>query len=259
MVKTNGNQEAVSMRIILKFLLIAIAGLLISKNLPAQTIKVGFEAFPPLITSDLKGYTIDMLRAIEKISDLEFDIKIMPYNRAKLELEKGEIGLMGHTPKGMEVKEFYGIAQELKWSIPTRMDFYSKYRQRLNDPKRYKIGTPRGNAAFTSEVLSLPLGQFYETKLENLLRMLIKDRDDVQVVVFERATTMSTIRHLKLQGIYYKNVGLGVKAGLAVAKTNTGDELKHMLEKYIALIDLNKIFSDFYYYVNLPNEGKVSW
>lgn len=247
------------MKIMLELLLIALAGLLISQDLPAQTIKVGLEPFPPLVTSDLKGYTIDMLRAIEETSDLKFDIKIMPYNRAKLELEKSDIDLMGHTPKGMEVKEFYDIAQELNWSIPTRMDYYSKYRRRLKHPKRYKIGTPRGNAAFTSEVLSLPINRFYETKLENLLRMLINDRSDVQLVVFERATTMSTIRHLKLQGIYYKNVGLGVHAGLAVAKTKNGDNLKYMLEKYIAIIDLNKIFQDFYYYVNLPAEGKVFW
>lgn len=247
------------MKIMLRLLLIALAGLLISQDLPAQTIKVGLEPFPPLVTSNLKGYTIDMLRAIEKKSDLKFDIKIMPYNRAKLELEKGEIDLMGHTPKGMEVKQFYDMAQELEWSIPTPMDFFSKYRKRLKHPKRYKIGTPRGSAAFTAEVLSLPINRFYETKLENLLRMLINDRSDVQIVVFERATTMSTIRQLNLQGIYYKNVGLGVHAGLAVAKTKNGDDLKYMLEKYIALIDLNNIFKDFYYYINLPEEGKVSW
>ena len=242
-----------------KILLIVIVGLLIVQNLPGQTIKVGVEPFPPLITSDLKGYTIEMLHAIEKVSDLKFSIKAMPYNRAKLELEKGEIDLMGHTPKGMEVKEFYDYAQELAWSVPTRMDFYSKFSQRLNYPKTYRLGTPRGNAAFTAGVLSLPVSQFYETTLENLLKMLNKDRRDVQLVVFERASTMSTIRKLDIKGIYYKNVGLGVRAGLAVAKSKKGDELKKVLEKYISRIDQKQIFQDYYNYINLPDEGTVTW
>mgnify|MGYP000228418302 CR=1 FL=1 len=83
----------------------------------AQNVTVGMEPFPPFITEQVTGYSVDMLRAIEKISDLKFDIEIMTYARAKHELEFNRLDIAGHTPKELETKGFYRYAQELDWHI----------------------------------------------------------------------------------------------------------------------------------------------
>jgi len=48
-----------------------------------EVIKVGLEPFPPLITKIKTGYSIKLLKAIEKVTDLKFGITIMSYNQAK--------------------------------------------------------------------------------------------------------------------------------------------------------------------------------
>ncbi len=88
----------------------------------AENILVGLEPFPPLITEDKKGLSVELLRAVEKISDLRFKIKIMRYDLAKFRLKKGKRHLIGHTPYKVEVKEFYEYAQELDWSINAIVD-----------------------------------------------------------------------------------------------------------------------------------------
>ena len=67
-----------------------------------EEIKVGVEPFPPLINENGTGYAIDMLKEIEKQSDLKFQISFMPYNRAKSELKNGSVDLIGLTPQGKE-------------------------------------------------------------------------------------------------------------------------------------------------------------
>ncbi len=90
----------------------------------SETIQVGLEPLPPLIVSKTEGLTVQMLKKIEGISDLKFNIKIMPYNRAKKFLKDGQISLMGHTPHRQETKEFYTYGKELNWSVPTMIDIY---------------------------------------------------------------------------------------------------------------------------------------
>ncbi|MCP4024057.1 MAG: hypothetical protein GY729_19605, partial [Desulfobacteraceae bacterium] len=119
----------------------------------AREINVGLELFPPLISEDGKGLSIDLLRAVENISDLEFKIVIVPYNRAKKELETGKRELIGHTPTGLETKDFYKYAQELTWFIPSVLDIYAMTETNL-DQQRFaklkRIGTPHGNEHFFS-------------------------------------------------------------------------------------------------------------
>ena len=72
----------------------------------ARDIHIGLEAFPPIITENGTGYAIDMFKAIEEISDLKFHFHIMNYARAKKELKKKKLDMIGHTPKVYESQAF---------------------------------------------------------------------------------------------------------------------------------------------------------
>ncbi len=232
---------------------------IMSQHALAETVKVGLEPLPPLITEDGKGYTIAMLRAIEQVSELEFDIQIMIYERAKKSLKDGSVDIMGHTPYQSEVKSFYTYAQEINWSVPAVCDFYARDKAVLNNPKQHQLGTPRGNGGFFSELLGIPMEQFYEARLENLLKMLYKGRSSVEVFIFERGSTMSTIKKLQLTDVYYADAELNLRASLAVGKSNKGYRLKNILEASILKIDHDKVFRTYNYYLNMPKSGKVVW
>ena len=237
-------------------LLFIITAIAFAGTLRAEEVVVGLEPFPPFITEDGKGYTIDLLRAIEPVAGLKFNIKIMPYNRAKVSLKNGIVDLMGHTPFKNEVKEFYDYAQELNWAIDGKTDFYAVDKTKLEQPAKYKIGTPRGNKEFYSDMLKIPLEQFYEGDLSQLLKMLAAGRE-INVFIFERGSTMSTIKNLGLKNIFYTDTKLELPASLAVAKNKKGDLLKERIEKAIKQIDQNKIFQTHKYYLNLPASGVV--
>ncbi len=224
----------------------------------AEEVKVGLEPFPPLIKTSMTGYTVMMLKEVEKISDFKFVIKIMPYNRAKVSLKTKKIDLMGHTPSGVETKEFYTYAQDINWRINTFTDLYGINKANTDQSrlKTYKkIGTPRGNIEFFSELLGIPAKQFYAGQLGNLLMMLKKGRIDV--FIFERASTMSTIKELKIKNIYYNVADVSVPAGLAVRTDKKGEKLKKKLDKLIAKLDTEKIFGPYLEYINLPQQGIV--
>lgn len=88
----------------------------------AETIKVGLEAFPPLIIDESSGYVITLLKEIEKISDLEFKIVLSNYSRVKLLLKTSRIHLMGLTAIDYEK---YAYALPLDLSIPSKNDIFS--------------------------------------------------------------------------------------------------------------------------------------
>ncbi len=198
------------------------------------------------------------LEEVEKISDLKFNIKIMPYNRAKNELKKGKTELMGHTPHRSETKDFYEYGQELNWSVLTKIDVYSVKKGNVGIDK-YKtlsiIGTPRGNKEFLSGVLGIPLEQFYEGNLENLLGMLEKGRIDA--LLFERASTQTSIKKIKMKNVYYAEV-MDVAASFAVQKTPQGTILMKKLDDLINKSSQTKIFKDYLEFVTLPKNGIVS-
>ncbi len=245
----------------MKFIrLILISIFIISTTLlcHAEEVKVGLEPFPPLIKTSTTGYTVIMLKEIEKISDFKFYIKIMPYNRAKLQLKTKKIDLMGHTPSGVETKEFYAYAQDINWQINTFTDLYGIKKENVEQSKlktMSKIGTPRGNVDFFSELLGIPAKQFYEGEIGSLLKMLKKGR--IEVFIFERASTMSTIKKHKIDNIFYKMVDISVPAGLAVRTDDEGEKLKKKLDKLIKKLDTRKIFGPYLKYINLPKHGIV--
>ena len=242
-----------------KIISILSCGLIFSfTSLYAEVIKVGLEPFPPLITEEGKGFSVKMLRAMEKISDIRFKIKIMPYNRAKVELKKGIKNLIGHTPYQLETKEFYVYAQELNWSINAPLDIYSMDKGNLHPDKfktLKKIGTPRGNEGFFSEVYGIPIEQFYSSgDIGSLLKMMKKGRIDI--FLFERASTMTKIQEIGIKNVFYRNIDI-IPASFGVRKDKQGTELKRKLDVLIKKVDQQQIFYEHLKYSNLPKSGIV--
>ena len=99
-----------------------------------------------------------MFHVTEDISDLEFNIEIMAYARAKHQLKHQRIQIAGHTPKGLETDEFYHYAQELNWNIDTTADIFTFERNFFDLPrlKKGRIGTTVGNADFFAKQMKIP-------------------------------------------------------------------------------------------------------
>jgi polar amino acid transport system substrate-binding protein len=92
----------------------------------------------------------------------------MTYGRAKKDLESKRLKLIGLTPYKLETKGFYEYGGELNWHIDTHVDFFSLNKDFFNIEQLPdgSIGTLIGNAEFFS--------------------------------------TMSTIKALNIENIYYK-------------------------------------------------------
>jgi polar amino acid transport system substrate-binding protein len=223
----------------------------------AEKIYMGMEIFPPFVNAQGDGLTIDMLHAIEDISDLEFTIEIMTYARAKYQLKTHNINIIGHTPKNLETADFYQYAQELDWIIDTTSDIFSFDRQNfdLSKLKKGRIGTTLGNADFFAKQMNIPRDKFIQTAtLEQLVNMLVKRRIDV--LVFERVSVMTLLQEQKVTGVYYQSIGK-VPASLAVYKNASGDKLKQKIDALIKQLPLDKIFSGYLKYTKLSNTGMV--
>jgi len=223
----------------------------------AQNVTVGMEPFPPFITAQATGYSVDMLRAIEKISELKFDIKLMTYARAKHQLEFNQIDIAGHTPKELETDAFYQYAQELDWHVSTKSDLFSFDKKYFNfdNLQRGRIGTTLGNADFFSEKAGIERSKFIETStLDQLISLLLTRRIDV--LIFERVSVMSLLQEKNSQDVYYKTIG-EVPASIAVSNNSKGKKLKEKLDSLIDKLDQDKIFSGYLKYSRLPDSGVV--
>ncbi len=224
----------------------------------AQTINVGFEPFPPMITEHGKGHVINMLHIIENNSDLKFNIEIMTYARAKLALKNNKLDLIGLTPQQLETNEFYSYGQDLSWSIAAQVDIFSLKGEPIDIAKipDTSIGTLIGNADFFSELLDIPREKFVEvTSLNQLIKMLAKGR--LKLATFERIAMMSTIKRLKIKTIYYQKYGV-IQASMAVANNAKGLALKNKLDKLLNKLNINFEFQQIIDYRNLPDSGVVS-
>lgn len=221
-----------------------------------EIVKVGLEVFPPLIIDANKGYTIDILKEIEKNSDLGFQVVIMPYSRARTEIASGASQLIGHTPYKLESKDFYAYAQEINLQIETKTDLYVMNEKKFENYKNLKIGIPRGNEIFASDLLGIPVENFYVGELESLLKMLEAGRIDA--FWFERSSTMKTIEKLKIKNVYYENIpSESIFAGLAVQKNAFGNDLRQKMETSLQKINLKVILKELDRYNKMPAKGII--
>lgn len=229
----------------------------ISSKVHSEDIHVGIEPFPPLITEKGAGYAIDMLKAIENVSDLKFHFHVMNYARAKKELKNSNLHMIGLTPKGYETKEFYQYAEDLNWSVAAKVDLFSLDKKHFNIEAlpEASIGTLRGNADFFSELLHIPRDRFVEvTSLAQLVKML--ERKRLNVITFERASTMSTLQKFNVANVYYKKTA-EIPASFAVNNNESGKALKAKIDRHLIQIRSDYYFTGYFYYQNLPNEGTV--
>ena len=181
----------------------------------------------------------------------------MTYGRAKKDLESKRLQLIGLTPYQLETQGFYQYAAELNWHINTHVDFFSLNKGYFNIEKlpNGSIGSLIGNAEFFSEIINVPVIRFAEvSSINQLVKMLALGR--LKVILFERVSTMSTIKKLNVENIYYKKMGI-VPASLAVSNTTEGLMLKTQLDNLLSGVDNNEFFSDFINYISMNDSGEV--
>lgn len=211
----------------------------------AETIEVRLEPFPPLVTESGGGLTVALLNRVAARSELDFNIEIVPYSRAKYQLRNGQADLIGHTPVGYESDEFYDYAQELDWKLPTAADVFAMEPVWLDLPggnPDFYVGAPLGNAEFFSEITGVPLDRFVESTLPNLVQMLARGR--IQALIFERASTRSYIWEARLEGVHYRMINR-IDAGLAVRQGPAGDRLRARLEALIREVNTRELLADY--------------
>lgn len=222
----------------------------------ARELRVRLEPFPPLIRGDGTGLVVRMLKDLAREHDLDLDIKILSYSRAKYQLRNGEADLIGLVPLSRETERFYSYARELEWHLDARADLFSHSAQWLDGTawKQHRVGTPWGNAAFFSDSTGVDEDRFVESSLPSLARMLRGHRIDV--LLFGRVSTMTVIRELGLKGIHYRNL-YEIPAGFAVADTERGRALMKRLEPLLTPPEKLSLFADYLDYADLPPRGVV--
>ena len=232
--------------------------LYVSLDTRAQDIHIGIEPFPPILTENKEGYAIDMFKAIESISDLKFHFHVMNYARAKIELKKNNLDMIGLTPKGYETADFYQYAEDLHWSVTAKVDLFSQDKKYFNTQAlpAQSIGTLRGNADFFSELLHIPRDKFIEiSSLPQLIQML--ERKRLNVITFERAATMLTLEDFDVTNVYYKKVA-EIPASFAVRKNESGKKLKAKIDSFLSKIKSSHYFTDYFQYQNLADSGIIN-
>ncbi|GLX79643.1 hypothetical protein tinsulaeT_29830 [Thalassotalea insulae] len=238
-------------------LLFIFLSLLFSITTNAEQVNVGLEPFPPLINEDKTGVLIEALNQIALNSELSFNFQLMTYARAKKELKKGNLQLIGLTPQHQETPDFYQYAQELNWSIDTTLDIFSLQPslKEITQFEDFTIGTLIGNAEFFSQTLTIPQKKFVEvSSLPQLVKMLSKGR--IKAIIFERIATMTTIEQLQTQGIYYQKI-INLPASIAVQKNELGFKLKKQLDKLLSPSQLMTEHVMLSRYYGLPDSGLV--
>lgn len=229
---------------------------LLSIPASAEEIRVRLEPFPPLIRDDGGGLVVEMLRDVAREDDLALDIRTVSYSRAKYQLRNGEADLIGMVPLERETAQFYNYAHELDWQIETRADLFSHSSALLEGDtwREHRIGAPWGNAAFFSDMTELSVDRFVESSLPSLARMLRSQRIDV--LLFERMSTMTTVKKLGLEGIHYRNL-YEIPAGFAVADSDRGRTLARRLEPLLRAASELALFQHYLDYADLPPRGAV--
>ena len=236
------------------FLLVAMG---VTTGLHARCLEVRLEPFPPLVNEDGTGLAVELLERVEEISDFRFNIRVMPYSRAKFEVRAGKADLFGPVPLGLETGDFEQWAHELEWHFDTRSDLFVLDEDNL-DPERLQsltIGVPLGNAGFFAALTGVPRDQFTETDLDNLIQMLASGRIDA--LLFERASTMRMLRRLDIEQVHYRNL-YSIPAGFAVRRENGGEALAADLDTLFGEVDAEEITRAYRPYLELPDQGRVS-
>lgn len=208
-----------------------------------EKVHIGLEPFPPLITEDGKGMTVDMLKEVEKLSDFKFVFTVAPYKRLKQGLLKENYDLIGHTPFEDEVPAFYKQAVELDWSYPVCTEFL--YISDFKDlDHRPVVGTLDGNKEFLESFEGMKNYDIFEhVDMAALLKMLKNKR--VDAVWFGRPVLNHYLNEVKIPNVKRKTFpSRPLSVGLAVRKSVKGARIKKQIEKLLKKIDWKKEFDE---------------
>ncbi len=218
------------------------------------SLRVGLEPFPPLITEQKTGYSVEWLKEVAGTAGFDMTIQVMPYSRAKSALKTGQVDIIGHTPHGLENDAFYTFASELDYSVMVSLDAVSVNEEDIQQDKldSVYVGTPFGNASFISELLKLTEDRFVEGTLPNIVDMMLAGR--INTVVFERAAIFIQVQKHQAS-VYYRKVKQ-VSAGFAIRSDNP--ELLARLNDAALQIDSQAIYQDYTEKFDWPDEGFIS-
>lgn len=225
---------------------------------PVLEIRTGLEIAPPLITDYGGGLLVDVLRSLEAPLGVRFKIRIVPFSRAKYELQTGSLQLIGMTSFRAEGAEFYNKVNELDWSIKATVDVYTLAERNLDIAQLQRagvIGTPFGNEEAMARMANIRKSRFHVGHLKNLIEMLKARRIDG--LVFERAATMSTINKLEIEGIRYQKLA-DVPGSMALKRNAALDKLKPQLEAALLAASQQGQLKTFAEFHAMPDSGIVT-
>ncbi len=203
-----------------------------------HTIRVGLEETPGLLEANGEGILDKALKEVaKKVKLFNFSFTYLSYLRAKVELEKGNLDLIGLTPKGHEVKEFYKFAKELKWELNTNLILFCSSKKALLLKNSEKVGSPSGNEDFIARSLNHKVGFFESGSLKSLIMRLHKKR--IPCIAFEEISTLKMAKDIGIKKLYYKKIG-SINASFAFRKGPLSKDMVKEMEKALAKIDWNE-------------------
>lgn len=234
--------------------------LTITPDSKAETVKVYFEPFPPLITARGEGILDHLLSEIEQRSDFRFQINIATAHRIRTLIEHGDadlIGLFAISPPEMNLIPTPVIPLAITFQVKNDIYVTKASNLKIEHFRTLpRIGVPYGNARFVADLVGVSYNQIYQQNMDNLCKMLAAGRIDA--LTFERGATMSCIERHKLEGIHYKLYPeQPVVVGLMLRDSPRGKQLKNKLDAIIATIDLDSKMKKYNYYLSLPDTGTV--
>lgn len=201
-------------------------------------IAVGLEHAPGLLQQNGKG-AIDMaLHDIEKKSDsFHFSITYLSYLRAKIELEKGHIDMIGLTPKDYETKDFYSYARETDWSLDTDLVLFCNTHSALDLAHGEMVGTPAGNEGFVAETLKMRGARFVTGTLVSLVKRLKKHR--IPCIAFEQYSVLKLAHNNRIKQLYFKRIAK-VRGSFAFRKSFRNKKISKAIEEALRELNWNK-------------------
>lgn len=229
----------------------------------ADTVRVCVELANPL--SDARGdpIGIEVLREVEKISDLRFVFTRAPYSRCLFGLRNGNTDLVLHVPYLAEPGfDSYGIF--LNWTVPVKADLVSldpAWFAKLDALGDGRIGVPRGNLEFAASATGIAPRKFQEiTTMASLVKMLALGRIDM--IWYDRVSVRQELAAQNVQNAYYYELPIFGKVGsiaVGLAKTPRGEALKHKLDALIPRVDVQTLLAPHHRYLqpDLPQTGPI--
>lgn len=223
---------------------------------PLIKIRLGLEVTPGLLQVDGDGLIDRALREIENKSSIRFKRTYLSYTRAKIEMEKGNLDLIGLTPHRHETKSFYKYARELDWNFSTNLILLCSSEKALDLKKGELIGTLSGNEEFVSEIAGVDIESFREGSLESILLRVKKKR--IPCVSFEEISTLKIAMSLKMDGLYFRKLG-EVRGSFAIMNKTGSDKLKKTLEDVFNKVDWDNYLKGVKRLPKGKRKGKVTF